>query len=130
MTAPAHTDGEAPVEPPVLEAGAVFRGLVTFRGEATVAGRVEGDVIALGTLTLEAGGQVDGRIEVDVARIAGRVHGSIRARKRIDLLADAEVDGDLRAPIISLDDGGRLRGRCLSGPAADRPEPGPAVANA
>jgi cytoskeletal protein CcmA (bactofilin family) len=103
---------------PVLEAGAVFRGLVTFRGGARVDGRVEGDVVARGTLRLSETGEIQGRIEVDEAILAGRVRGLVHARHRIELRPGAEVVGDLRAPQIALADGCRLSGRCCSGPAA------------
>lgn len=110
---------------PVLESGAVFRGLVTFRGGATVDGRVEGDVIARGTLRLGETGEILGRVEVDEAILAGRVEGVVHARHRLELRSGAEVRGDVHAPRIAVAEGGRVNGRCRSGPTAGAD--GPAV---
>ncbi|MGH0036089.1 MAG: bactofilin family protein [Myxococcota bacterium] len=121
LAADARSERLGPAElaaAPVLEAGAVFRGLVTFRGGATVEGRVEGDVIARGTLHLGPSGEIEGRIEVDEAIVAGRVRGTVHARQRIEVRPGGRVEGDLQAPRVSLADGCRISGRCHSGPAA------------
>lgn len=113
-----HAPGPAELAAaPVLEAGAVFRGLVTFRGGARIDGRVVGNVIARGTLRLGETGSVEGRIEVDEAILDGHVRGAVRARQRIELRPGAHVEGELDAPRLAVAEGSRIGGRCRSGPA-------------
>ena len=62
------------VQGSVLPPGSEFEGVLSFRGQATIEGRLYGTVIAEGLLRIEAGG-LRGRVEVDELIVGGEVEG-------------------------------------------------------
>ena len=101
----------------VLVPGAAFDGVLTFRGNVQLEGQLRGDVIAQGSLRVEAQGRVEGRIEVDELVVAGVIEGDVYARRRVELLPTARVHGEVRTPALALAEGSVLDGRCHTGAA-------------
>ncbi len=106
----------------LLGRDATFEGVLSFRGQVRIEGRVKGDVLAQGTLRIEPGGSVEGRVEVDELIVSGVLHGEVVARRRVELRATARVRGTVRTPALALADGCLLDGRCAAGdlPSAAR----------
>lgn len=105
-------------QPPLVDPGASFEGLVAFRGRARIEGHVRGDVLAWGRVEIGPDARIDGRLEAHEAVIAGEVRGDVHARDRIELRAGSRVEGDLDAPRLSLADGAVLCGRVRTAPGA------------
>jgi cytoskeletal protein CcmA (bactofilin family) len=99
----------------VLPPGSEFDGVLSFRGEASIEGRLYGTVIADGLLRIEAGGLVRGRVEVDELIIGGELEGEIYVRRRLELLPGARVRAEVHAPRLHLAEGSTLDGRCMAG---------------
>jgi cytoskeletal protein CcmA (bactofilin family) len=97
--------------PTVIDAGASFEGVLTFRGAARVDGRLTGRVVADGCLVIGPKGRVDATIEVDELVVAGEFEGDATARTRLALLSGARAAGKLRAPTFALAEGCRFDGR-------------------
>jgi len=97
--------------PTVIDAGASFEGLLTFRGSARIDGVLSGRVIADGCLVIGPRGRVTATIEVDELVVAGEFEGEASARGRVELLASARAAGRLRAPTFSLAEGCRFDGQ-------------------
>lgn len=91
--------------PTVIDAGASFEGLLTFRGAARVDGQLTGRVVADGCLVIGPRGRVEATIEVDELVVAGELTGEVVARGRVEILASGRVAGRLRAPSFSLAEG-------------------------
>ncbi len=102
---------------PVIDVGALFRGLVLLRRSARIDGRVEGRVEAAADLLIGAAGCVIGPVDARDAQVAGRVEGDLRASDRIVLEPTAHVRGELSAPRLVLREGSFLEGSCQSGAA-------------
>lgn len=118
--------------PTVLDAGASFDGLLTFRGAARVDGALTGRVVADGCLVVGPRGRVEASIEVDELVVAGELTGDVVARRRVEILASGRVAGRLRAPSFSLAEGCVFDGQwetVLPGgsPPPERPAPGPSA---
>ena len=96
--------------PTVIDAGASFDGLLTFRGSARVDGELTGRVVADGCLVIGPRGRVSATIEVDELVVGGAFEGDATARARVELLSSSVVTGRLRAPRFSLADGCRFDG--------------------
>jgi cytoskeletal protein CcmA (bactofilin family) len=109
--------------PSVLAAGAHFDGVLSFRGTVQLEGELRGDVIAQGSLRIEAQGRVEGRIEVDELVVAGVIEGDVYARRRVELLPTARVRGEVRTPALALAEGSVLDGRCHAGAASQPRDP-------
>jgi cytoskeletal protein CcmA (bactofilin family) len=97
--------------PTVIDAGASFEGLLTFRGAARVDGILTGRVVAEGCLVIGPRGKVSATIEVDELVVGGEFEGEATARTRVELQASARAAGRLRAPTFALAEGCRFDGQ-------------------
>jgi cytoskeletal protein CcmA (bactofilin family) len=114
-------------EATVLGSGTHFEGLLTFRGRARVDGSLSGEITGHGLLVLGPGARAEARVEVDELVVAGEVEGDVRARRRVELLATGCIRGDVETPRLVIAEGGRLLGRCTTGPAARGTPPAPSA---
>jgi cytoskeletal protein CcmA (bactofilin family) len=106
----------------LLGPGTHFEGLITFRGRARLEGAMEGEIAGHGLLVLGAGATARARVDVDELVVAGEIEGDVCARQRVELLASGCIRGDVETPRLVIAEGGRLLGRCTTGPAARPPE--------
>jgi cytoskeletal protein CcmA (bactofilin family) len=107
----------AAAAPTVLDAGASFEGLLTFRGAARVEGELSGRVVADGCLVIGPRARVEAAIEVDELVVAGELRGDVVARRRVELLATGRVVGRLRSPSFVLAEGCVFDGQWETTPA-------------
>jgi cytoskeletal protein CcmA (bactofilin family) len=92
-----------------------------LRGPARIDGRVEGEVIAAGTVWIGESGRVRARVEAQKVVVAGALEGEVRASEKIELLATARVTAALQTPRLVLADGSFFEGRCRTGGGAEPP---------
>ena len=107
---PASTIRRAPE--PVVAPNAEFKGLLHLRGPARIDGRIEGEVIAAGTVWIGETGRVRARVEAEEVVVAGELEGEVRAFGKIELLATARVIAALYTPRLVLAEGSFFEGRC------------------
>jgi len=124
---PGSTPEQLAEAPTVIDAGASFEGLLTFRGAARVDGHLTGRVVADGCLVIGPRGRVDADVEVDELVVGGEFHGDVSARGRIELLSSARAAGTMRAPSFALAEGCTFDGawettRPAAAPTAEAPE--------
>jgi cytoskeletal protein CcmA (bactofilin family) len=104
------TEDRIAAAPTVIDAGASFEGLLTFRGAARVDGILTGRVVADGCLVIGPRGKVTATVEVDELVVGGEFEGEALARTRVELLATGRAAGRLRAPSFALAEGCRFDG--------------------
>jgi cytoskeletal protein CcmA (bactofilin family) len=92
--------------------GARFAGTVTFQGAALIAGDLQGDIWARGSLEVSLDASVRGSIEVDECVVAGRIEGDVTARRRLTLRSGATVAGRVKTAKLSVEEGAVLAGPC------------------
>lgn len=98
------------------------RGNVSGSGDLTIEGRVEGDVSATGEVVIEATGLVAANVSAARIVVRGAVKGDLVAEDSLAIAQGARVVGDLRAPRITIAQGGLVRGHVQTGAAgAARP---------
>jgi cytoskeletal protein CcmA (bactofilin family) len=100
-----------PFSPSFLPAGARLRGNLTGIDDLAVSGRLAGNVIARGQVTIGAGAEVEGSVAGRVVVVKGSVKGPVRGEERIELLAGGSVEGDLASPHVVVADGAKLHGK-------------------
>jgi cytoskeletal protein CcmA (bactofilin family) len=101
-----------------------LNGQATFKDMLRVDGHLSGTITSdKGTLIVSAGGQVNARIEVAVARINGTVKGDIIATERIELGRTARLDGDIHTPALLIEPGAIFEGNCRMTNAPKHPVP-------
>lgn len=109
------THSDAQPEPVLLE-GMRFEGLLVLPRHARIDGHVRGEVLAGGTVWVGPSGVVEADLEADAVIVEGRVEGDVRALRSISLGPDAAVRGGLHAPVLEMEEGARVEGRCQCGP--------------
>jgi len=92
-------------------------GSLTFDGDLTVAGKMEGDVHATGDVAIENGSSVKATIEGNNISVQGTVHGNVNARGRLSMSGSGSLHGDVRVSKLTVEDGATLNGNVQMGPS-------------
>lgn len=94
----------------VIGQGTVVRGNVRGDGSVEIYGRVDGDVLVSGDVTLGEQASVRGDVTGARITIGGTVVGEVRGSEAIVLERTAQVTGDMTAPRVGIEEGARARG--------------------
>jgi len=97
-------------ETSVIGSTTVVRGNIRADGDLEILGRVDGDVITGGDVTIGEDAQVNGRVSGAAISVAGVVVGDITASASIVVAVTAQVQGDLITPRVGIAEGARVRG--------------------
>jgi cytoskeletal protein CcmA (bactofilin family) len=73
-------------------------------------GQIEGKVQGQRSVTVGAGGEVEGDVTAKTIVVGGKVRGQIVAAERAELTASAVVHGSVQAPKIIIAEGAHLQG--------------------
>ena len=81
-----------------------------------------------GTVVVEKKGVLIAEVRVQHLVVQGEVKGPVRSRESVTISKTGRVYGDVRTPVLTVDEGAALVGRCEFGPRVDqlRPPPPPA----
>lgn len=91
-----------------LEGNLFFKDAVNLR----INGSFEGKLDTKGKLIIDRDAIVTADIEGDTIIIAGKVKGNISARIRLEIIGSAQLLGNIKTPILKMEQGALLRGRC------------------
>lgn len=80
-------------------------GTIKTSGSIQIEGRVEGEILSQGDVTIGKSGSVKGNLRVNSVTLAGTVQGNIEAKDRIALKSTARLLGDIKAKRLSVEDG-------------------------
>jgi len=86
-----------------------IEGLITFKKELLIDGKVQGQIISGGALTIGENGVIRGKIKSKSVTVHGKVRGNITA-ERCELKANCSLQGDLRAERLIIEDGATFIG--------------------
>lgn len=113
----------------LLGADARIEGVLDFGGTLRLDGELQGTLTGTnGTLIVGEKARVKADIAVRNAVIMGEIAGSVEASEKIELYPPGKVTGDISAPVITIESGAVLNGRCLMKKPADAsPKPAAAV---
>lgn len=92
-------------------------GSLTFDGDLTVAGKIEGEVHATGDVAVENGSTVKATIDGNNISVQGTIHGNVNARGRLSLSGSGSLHGDVRVSKLTVEDGATLNGNVSMGPS-------------
>ena len=86
-------------------------GTLKFDNELIFDGKLDGEIISEGILTLGKNAQVKGEIKTKAVTVHGTVDGNITVSERCELKASSQLTGDLKAVRIIIEEGATLIGR-------------------
>ncbi len=92
-----------------------IEGKIEGSGHVRLAGRFKGDVHVDGNLTIEQGAHLTGQVYAKTVVIGGELHGNITGATRVELLESGLVAGDVKAGVMTVAAGSRMRGQVECG---------------
>jgi cytoskeletal protein CcmA (bactofilin family) len=114
-------------EASVIGQGTAVRGNVRGEGSIEIYGRVDGDVIVTGDVTLGENASVNGDVSGARISVGGAVTGDLTGSEAVIIERAAQITGDITAPRVGIEEGARVRGALRtdepSGSPAARAEP-------
>jgi len=99
----------------VIASDITIEGKIDGAGHVRLAGRFKGDVNIQGDLTIDAGAKLTGSVRANSVVIGGEVEGNIDSAARVELLESGVLNGDLKAGLLTVAAGSRMRGRAELG---------------
>lgn len=99
----------------VLSSDVEIKGTVKFSNDLVVDGKIEGEIISQGNLTVGENARIKAEIKTSTVVVYGKVHGNLTATDRIELKASAEVIGDLKTKTLSIEAGAIFVGKSTVG---------------
>ncbi len=95
----------------ILSNGVKIEGKITSDGNVRIDGKVVGDVIINGNLTLGEGSEVKGEVKAKSLIVSGRVEGTISADEKLTLEARSYVKGDIVTKVLVIEEGAKFDGK-------------------
>ena len=90
----------------LLSADVEIKGSIKFQNELVIDGKIEGEIISNGILTVGENAEIRGEIKTKSVTVLGKVHGNITVEERCELKGRAVLQGDLKAARLVIEDGG------------------------
>ena len=87
-------------------------GDLKVKGNLIVYGKVYGNIISKGNVNTAPNSFVQGNIIADSAAVNGDVKGNLDINKKVILGATSKLSGDLKASIITIEEGAQFDGVC------------------
>ncbi|RYD75485.1 MAG: polymer-forming cytoskeletal protein [Verrucomicrobiaceae bacterium] len=107
----------------IISSDVEIKGTVTFEGELIADGKIEGEILSSGALTVGYNGTILGDIYAGNVAIYGHVKGNVTAEYRCELMADSELVGDLKSPRAIIEDGAAFVGKSMVTQAVEKAQP-------
>ena len=101
-------------EEKILDVDASMQGSLAFKDPVNlrINGRFEGKLDTKGRLTIGENAAVRADITGEEVTIDGKVTGNIFAQKEIKILSRAHIVGDITTPVLSVESGAVVQGKC------------------
>ena len=100
-----------PAKESLIAGDITIEGKIEGSGHVRIAGRFMGDVNVQGNVTIEQGAHVTGQVTAATVVVSGEVHGNIHATSRVELLESGVINGDVKAAVLTVAAGSRMRGQ-------------------
>ncbi|MCB1211444.1 MAG: polymer-forming cytoskeletal protein [Verrucomicrobiales bacterium] len=99
-----------------------IKGSIRFAQQLIVEGKLEGEIVSEGALTIGENGYIKGNIQSGTVVIFGRVDGDITSKERCEAKSTAVIVGDITAGSFAIEEGATFQGRSRVGkvPAVTR----------
>jgi len=95
----------------ILSSDVEIKGSLKFQNELTIDGKIEGEIISSGVLTVGENAEIKGESKTKSVTILGKVHGNITVEERCELKSHAVLHGDLKATRLVIEDGATFVGK-------------------
>jgi cytoskeletal protein CcmA (bactofilin family) len=107
----ARRPASGPAKESLIAGDLTIEGKIEGAGHVRIAGRFKGDVNVQGNVTIEQGAHVTGQVTAATVVVSGEVNGNIQATTRVELLESGVINGDVKAAVLTVAAGSRMRGQ-------------------
>lgn len=108
----------------VLANDVEIKGSIKFSHDLIIDGRIEGEVISDGALTIGENALIKGEVKTRSVIIFGKVEGNITVQERCELKSNAVLVGDISAGTLSIEEGATFMGQSQVGKRESGAKPG------
>jgi cytoskeletal protein CcmA (bactofilin family) len=118
----------------VLANDVEIKGVIKFSHDLIIDGKIEGEVVSDGSLTVGENAMIRGEVKTRSVVIFGKIEGNINVVERCSLKSSAILVGDISAGALSIEEGATFMGKSAVGkkieakPAATPAAPAKAAA--
>lgn len=102
----------------VLANDVEIKGSIKFSHDLIIDGKIEGEVISDGSLTIGENALIKGEVKTRSVIIFGKVEGNITVAERCELKSNAVLVGDIAAGTLSIEEGATFMGQSSVGKKA------------
>ena len=102
---------ENPTNKNILSSDVEIKGSIKFQNELIIDGKIEGEIISSGILTVGENAEIRGEIKTKSVTVLGKVHGNITVEERCELKTRAQLIGDLKAARLMIEEGATFVGK-------------------
>ena len=103
----------------VLSNDVEIKGSIKFSHDLIIDGKIEGEVISDGSLTVGENALIKGEVKTRSVIIFGKVEGNITVQERCELKSNAILVGDIAAGTLAIEEGATFMGQSQVGKKAD-----------
>jgi cytoskeletal protein CcmA (bactofilin family) len=100
-----------PTSKNILSSDVEIKGSIKFLNELVIDGKLEGEIISAGVLTVGENAEIRGEIKTKSVTVLGKVHGNITVEERCELKTRAQLIGDLKAARLMIEEGATFVGK-------------------
>ena len=95
----------------ILSKDVEIKGSIRFSAELVVDGKIEGEIISDGHLTVGENAEIKGEIKTKSVTVLGKINGNIAVTERCELKTRAHLVGDLKAARVIIEEGATFVGK-------------------
>lgn len=103
----------------VLSNDVEIKGSIRFSHDLIIDGKIDGEVISDGSLTVGENALIKGEVKTRSVIIFGKVEGNITVAERCELKSNAILVGDIAAGTLAIEEGATFMGQSQVGRKAD-----------
>jgi cytoskeletal protein CcmA (bactofilin family) len=104
-----------------ISAGSSFKGEISGRAGARIAGELLGNIRSEGLVRVEESGKVKGKIESPYVILEGELEGDIISARHVELRSRAKMRGNIKTALLAIADGSYFQGQIDMANPEDQP---------
>jgi len=105
----------------VLANDVEIKGSLKFSQDLIIDGKIDGEVMSDGSLTVGENALVQGEVKTKSCTIFGKVQGNVTVTERCELKMNAVLEGDIAAGTLAIEEGATFMGKSSVGRKAPQP---------
>lgn len=94
----------------ILSDGVNIEGKLTSNGNVRIDGKIFGDVVVKGNLTLGQSSDIKGKIDAQNLTVSGKVEGTLNIEEKLTLESTSKIKGDIIAKTLIIEEGAKFDG--------------------